>query len=153
MSNKKEEEKKVEFKGQWTKTEKTGLDYSRNLEKQYKEVPPYAKDEKGKFINNSSKPILVESEPFNVDEYIQSFKDDCDIYKILEKAYLSNNIGLLNVNTGGQYVDISDLPDNPYEMENISKDVAEAMANYTPSVEDNMDENKEENKEEKEVKQ
>lgn len=155
MSNKKEEEKKVQFKGQWTETEKTGLDYSRKFEKQYKEIPPYTKDDKGNFLNDSSQPKLVESEPFDVDEYIQSFKDDCDIYQLLEKAYLSQNVGLLNRNDNGIYDDISELPEDPYEFENLQRNLNEELVKINSS-EEKKEEIKEEIKEEKkeeEVKQ
>lgn len=149
------EKKKISFKGQWTETNKTGLDYSRNLEPQFKEIPPYAKDEKGKFLNESSQPILVEGEPFDVDEYIQSFKDECDIYKILEKAYLSSNPSLLIQNHNAVYDDISELPDDPYEFEDMQRDINAALENLG-SIEP-KDEPKDENNdvkiEEKEVKQ
>lgn len=42
---------------------KTSLDYSRKLEKRYKEVPPYAVDLEGNIINKKSVPVLVEDEP------------------------------------------------------------------------------------------
>lgn len=122
------ESKKVKFNGQWVGISKTGLDYSRKLEKQFKEIPPYAKNEKGEFINDKSVAVLVEAEPFDIDEYIQSFKDECDIYKILEKAYLSQNISLLNQYPGGVYDDISDLPDDPFEMEDINNRANEVLA-------------------------
>lgn len=105
---------KVIFKGMWTQTKKSGLDYSRKLEKRFVEVPPYAVDlETGKLINKSSEPILVEDEPFDVDEYIQSFKDECDIYTILEKFALTGCTDSTLINKKVMsFGDISELPDN-----------------------------------------
>lgn len=80
----------------WNPNPRKGLDYSRKLEKQFIEVAPYAKDDKGKFINESSQPILMETDPIDVDAQIQSYKDDVDIYKILEKWLLSGDNSLIN---------------------------------------------------------
>ena len=144
------ENKKFKFNGHWVGISKTGLDYSRKLEKQYKEIPPYAKNEKGEFINDKSVAVLVEAEPFDIDEYIQSFKDECDIYKILEKAYLSQNISLLNQYPGGVYDDISDLPDDPFEMEDINNRANEALVELiNKQNEENKDEVVEQPQEEK----
>lgn len=114
VNNETGEVSKVIFKGMWTHTVKTGLDYSRKLEKRFVEVPPYAVDlESGKLINKSSEPILVEDEPFDVDEYIQSFKDECDIYTILEKFALTGCTDSTLINKKVMsFGDISELPDN-----------------------------------------
>lgn len=105
---------KVVFKGMWTHTAKTGLDYSRKLEKRFVEVPPYSCDvQTGKILNKTSEPILVEDDPFDVDEYIQSFKDECDIYTILEKFALTGCTDSTLINRKVMsFGDISDLPDN-----------------------------------------
>ena len=127
-------EKKKKFPTMWDEIPKTGLDYSQKLEKTYVEVPPYAKNEKGEFINNSSVPIEVEGEPFDVDAYIQSFKDDVDIYKILEKAFLSGDASLLNRNMAGAYGDISNIPDNFNDIQNQFGDSVEALAGLDQNI-------------------
>ena len=87
----------MDFIDMWTGREKTGQDCSNKYIRQFVEIPPYAKDEKGKFINESSKTILKEIEPFDMDEYIQSFKEDTDIYAILKKFNMSGDISLLKL--------------------------------------------------------
>ena len=91
------------FLTMWTGREKTGLDYSRKTEKRFKEVPPYAVDLDGKIINKKSVPVLVEDEPFDVDEYIQSFKDETDIYTILEKFAMTGCTDTTLINKGVMY--------------------------------------------------
>jgi len=114
VNNETGEVSKVIFKGMWNHTKKTGLDYSRKLEKRFVEVPPYATDiETGKILNKTSEPILMEDEPFDVDEYIQSFKDECDIYTILEKFALTGCTDSTLINKKVMsFGDISELPDN-----------------------------------------
>ena len=121
------------FLTMWTGREKTGLDYSRKTEKRFKEVPPYAVDLDGKIINKKSVPVLVEDEPFDVDEYIQSFKDETDIYTILEKFAMTGCTDTTLINKGVMsFGDISELPDNINEMNDYYKSV-EAKLNEMSS--------------------
>lgn len=104
----------VKFRTPYGGVEKTKQDCSDPMQKRWKEIPPYAVDTKtGKFINKTAVPILVPDEPFNIDEYIQSFKDDCDIYTILEKFALTGCTDTSLINKGVMsFGDISELPDN-----------------------------------------
>lgn len=108
----------------WNPKPRKGLDYSRKLERQFVEVAPYAKDEKGKFINEKSVPVLIETDPIDVDAQIQSYKDDVDIYKILEKWMLSGDNSLINPNghkawedmPKNQVYDYTEYPDNIHDL-------------------------------------
>ena len=142
----------MKFLDMWSGRKKSALNYSRKLEKQYVEIPPYARDDKGKFINDSARPILKEIDPLDIDAYIQSFKEDTDIYKILEKAYYANDPTYLNRKVGGFYGDISDLPADPFAMEELNKDIVAAMAAGVGSDSNNVEieEDKKENSEVKE---
>jgi len=110
---------------------KTAEDCSDPYQKRYKEIPPYAVDTETKnIINKKSVPVLVEDEPFNIDEYIQSFKDECDIYTILEKFALTGCTDTSLINKGVMsFGDISELPDNMNDMneyfDNLNKKLAE----------------------------
>lgn len=105
---------KSPFRTMFSGIKKTAEDCSDPFQKTYKELPPYAVDpETKKILNKKSVPILVEDEPFNIDEYIQSFKDDCDIYTILEKFALTGCTDQSLINKGVMsFGDISELPDN-----------------------------------------
>lgn len=119
----------MEFIDMWTGRQKTGQDCSNKYIRQFVEIPPYTKDDKGKFINESSKTILKEIEPFDMDEYIQSFKEDTDIYVILKKFNMSGDISLLNQKQGF-YEDISELPDNHFDLEYMSESIKMAYNDY-----------------------
>ena len=127
---------------------RTPQDCSDPMQKRFKELPPYAVDVKtGKLINKLSVPVLVPDEPFNIDEYIQSFKEDTDIYTILEKFALTGCTDTSLINKGVMsFGDISELPDNFNDMneyfENankklntMSKELAQDILNENKSVE------------------
>lgn len=126
----------ISFKSMYgTGFKKTSLDYSRKLEKRFKEVPPYAVDLEGNIINKKSIPVLVEDEPFDVDEYIQSFKDECDIYTILEKFALTGCTDTSIINKGVMsFGDISELPDNINEMNDYYKTLEDKLKTMSPDV-------------------
>lgn len=92
-------------------TPRTGLDYSRNTEDIFEEIPPYAKDENGKFLNETSEPIIKKTGVINIQEKIDSYKDEVDIYKILARVAASGDDSLLNIKQG-VYGDYSSIPDN-----------------------------------------
>lgn len=140
---------KSPFRTMYSGIEKTAEDCSDPYQKTYKELPPYAVDpETKKILNKKSVPILVEDEPFNIDEYIQSFKADCDIYTILEKFALTGCTDQSLINKGVMsFGDISELPDNfndlneyfteaNKKLSSFSKDVATQILDDTVSVDD-----------------
>lgn len=87
-------------------------DYSNPFEEVFEEIPPYALDPKtGKLLNETSQPILISKGKINVWEKIQSFRDEVDLYKILEKFAYSGDQSILNARACS-YGDISNLPDN-----------------------------------------
>lgn len=117
--------------------EKTGLDYSNTKEPIYTEIPPYTKDENGEWLNDSSFPKIVQTGYIDVQEKIQSYADDVDIYKILERFAYSGDTTLIN-RSHGIYTDVSDIPDNLHSfneyvgsnleaLKNIDSDLAKAI--------------------------
>lgn len=52
---------------------------------------PGAKDENGKMINDTRFDKVVKGSKTDLQEYIQSFADECDIYKILERCARSGD--------------------------------------------------------------
>ena len=78
----------------------------------FEEVPPYAIDpNSGKFLNDSSQPKLISKGKINIQEKIQSFAKEVDLYSILEKFAYGEDASLLNARPC-QYGDISDLPND-----------------------------------------
>lgn len=102
---------------------KSSQDLSREEEVVYKEIPPYAKDlETGELLNDSPVPKLVENGKVNIQEKIQSFKDDVDIYKILEKYAYSGNPEFITKRAPQKGdIDISQFPDNINDFDYMSR--------------------------------
>ena len=88
----------------------TGQDLSNEFEDVYEEIQPFAVDPKtGEFLNNSSIPKIVKTGKINVQEKIQSFSNDVELYHILEKFAYSGDTAFINAREC-QYGDISDMP-------------------------------------------
>ena len=126
------EVQQVKFRTLYGGVEKSKQDCSNPMQKRWKEIPPYAVDTKtGKFINKTAVSILVPDEPFNIDEYIQSFKDECDIYTILEKFALTGCTDTSIINKGVMsFGDISDLPDNFNDLNEYFEKASKKLAEF-----------------------
>ena len=128
---------------------KTGQDFSNAMEDVYEEVPPFAYDEEtGEFLNKSSFPKLVKVGQVNVQEKIQSYFEDVDIYTILAKFAMSGDESLLKRQVGF-YGDISTVPDNVHDfdayvtrnlaaLKKVSPDLASVVLNENSSEADIM---------------
>ena len=89
-----------------------GQDLSNELEDVYQEIQPFAVDPKtGEFLNNSSIPKVIKTGQINVQEKIQSFASDVELYHILEKFAYSEDSAIINQKACA-YGDISEMPDN-----------------------------------------
>lgn len=114
--------------------EKTGQDLSRTKEDVFTEVPPFAYDEEtGEFLNKSSFPLLVKTGQVDVQERIQSYLDDVDIYKILERMAISGDTSLVNRQVGF-YSDISNVPNNIHDFDNYVAANAHALEKVDPAL-------------------
>lgn len=134
----------VVFYSSYVGRSRTGLNLSNKFEDVYEEIPPYAVDVvTGELLNKTPDPILKCIGKKNIFEEIQSFRDDCDIYKILERVAISGDTSFLNRRVG-LFGDFVNLPDNindfnQYvkkvfdENQNVSKEVLEAAINSSLS--------------------
>lgn len=87
-------------------------DLSREIEDVYTEITPYAVDpDTGKFLNDSSVPKIIKTGTVNVQERIQSFAKEVDLYSILEKFAYSDDPALVNARPCA-YGDLSELPND-----------------------------------------
>lgn len=87
-------------------------DLSREIEDVFTEITPYAVDpETGKFLNDSSVPKIIKTGTINVQERIQSFAKEVDLYSILEKFAYSDDPALINARPCA-YGDLSELPND-----------------------------------------
>lgn len=100
------------FRTAWNNPFKpVGIDCSNTKEKLYEEILPYTKDENGKLINDSPYSIFVEKGYVDIQEKIQSYAKECDIYSILEKFANSGDESFIQKSVG-YYGDISSVPTN-----------------------------------------
>ena len=72
------------------------VDYSKQTIAQYVSVPPYTKDKKGNFINETSYYRLVKVADKNIHDYIQSFKDETDLSTIIKRLTINNQMPTLD---------------------------------------------------------
>lgn len=119
--------------------EKTGQDLSNTKEPVFTEVPPFAYDEEtGEFLNKSSFPKLVKTGEVDVQEKIQSYLDDVDIYKILEKVALSGDMiessPLTNVSKGLSDVDITNIPNNIHDFDKMVQSNLHQLKKVSPEL-------------------
>lgn len=140
--------KKVEFRSMWSNPfDSITQDLSNEFEEVYQEIPAYAVDPKtGEFLNNSSVPKIISIGKVNVQERIQSFEKETDLYSILEKFAYSGDISLLNARECG-YADISELPNdlngfaqytraNFNKLKDMNPELANMILDETKSPED-----------------
>lgn len=81
----------------------------------YKSLPPYAKDEDGKIINDSQfyKRICIGKK--DLQEIVDSNIESTNYYKVIDAYMACGDISLLNVRKG-EYGDISSIPSNPNDL-------------------------------------
>ena len=56
---------------------------------------PCSKDENGKLINDTRFDLVVKGQKTKLQDYVQSFEDEADIYKILERCARSGDYSVL----------------------------------------------------------
>lgn len=144
------EVKKNQFRTMWSNPHGViGQDLSDPFQDLIEEIPPFTKDENGKWLNDSSVPIYKKVGKINVQEQIQSYADDVDIYKILEKFALTGDESVINKNPGFYY-DISNIPtnfndfqhyllNNSKNLDFFSKDMKEKILNGENISQDLLD--------------
>lgn len=114
---------------------KTGQDLSNTKEPIYKELPPYAIDEKtGEFLNKSSFPKLVKVGEIDVQEQIDSFADEVNIYKILERFALSGGDNTIINRSVGTFGDFVDIPDNLHDFDMYVGSKIDDIKKYDPEL-------------------
>lgn len=116
-----------------------GSDLSCEYNQTYIEIPPFTKNEKGEWINDSAVSKWVKGDKLNVVEYVQSFRDSVDLSKIIDLVSKTGDTTLLN-RRQGFYADITDIPQNQNDfndkinnfidvLSGIDKDIAKEVIN------------------------
>lgn len=81
---------------------------------------------------------LVESGHRDVNEYIQSSRDDCDVYSVIER-FNRGDVSALNQVDGGQFMDVIGLPTNLAQAQQMLIDVQSRFDNLPASVKQKFD--------------
>lgn len=124
------------FRGQWSNPfPPEGLDCSNEYVDTYLEIPPFTKNEKGEILNDTDLPKFVKNGKINIQERIQSYAQDCDIYTILERFANSGDTSLINARNA-QYGDITNLPDNLNDMDNYISNQFEQFSDLDSTLKD-----------------
>ena len=116
-------------------TLRTGQDLSNEYEQTYKELAPYERNEKGEFLNDSPFPKLVLAEKVNIQERIQSFFEDVDLYHLLAKMAVTGDVSFLN-KKAGFYADISNIPNNYNDINEYYKNLSKQYNALDPKIKD-----------------
>ena len=110
-------------------------DLSNEFEETFIEIAPFTKDEKGNWLNDTSVPKLVPNGKINIQERIQSFVDDVDIYKILERFAYTGDMALFNQRSCiDNDIDISNLPDNLNDFNDLFNDMKDNLGSLHPDL-------------------
>ena len=127
---------KPKFRSMWCNPYKVEpQDLSNEFEETFIEIAPFTRDEKGNWLNDTSVPKLVPNGKINVQERIQSFADDVDIYKILERFAYSGDMSLFNQRPGlDNDIDISNLPDNLNDFNDVFNDMKDSLGSLHPDL-------------------
>lgn len=97
------------------------------------EIPPFTKNEKGEWLNDSAVSKWVKGDKFNVDEFINSFKDSVDLAHIIDLVMKTGDRSYLNQRQGF-YADISDLPNDANTFNEKINDYVDFIAKMDPDV-------------------
>ena len=117
---------------------RTAQDLSRRTEKTFINVPPYtlnpdALGDDDRFLNKSDTFILVPGPDKDIQDDIQSFASDCDIYNILRRA--ASGLDVSNSFTGqGIYGDFSAIPTNPLDVESQQRELRQSLDSVPADV-------------------
>lgn len=126
----------MKFKSQFNNfTEKTSLDYSNQYEQTYVELEPYARNDKGEFLNDSPFPKLVPGDKINVQERIDSYFEEVDLYHILAKVASTGDLSYLD-KKAGFYGDISNIPNNYNDINSYFKNIGDEFKKLPSEIKD-----------------
>lgn len=115
----------MKYKSQWHNNDlKKVVDYSERTEMTYQEIAPFSIDpETGEFLNKTPLPKLIPLGLVDVQERIDSFKKDVDVYTILEKVLITGDESLLK-RKQAVFTDVYDLPDNIHELTELYQKIS-----------------------------
>ena len=76
----------------------------------YNSLSPFAKDDKGKIINDTNTYKRFKVGERNLQEIIDSNIEQCNYYRLIDAFNASGDINILNVKPNNNYGDVSNVP-------------------------------------------
>lgn len=123
---------KTTYSTEWREPQKMS-----SMVKIYKEIKPGTFDKDGNILNKEDHNILIEAGEEDLQAKIDSFRDSVDIYKLIEKFILTGDESYINQKQG-QYMDISDLPDNINDFQDFKKKALEKASTFDEDLTKNI---------------
>lgn len=106
------------------------VNYHQESIAQYVSVPPYTKNKDGTFINETSYYKLVRVADKNVQEYIQSFKDETDLSTIIKRLTINGQVPTLqDFINNNSFGDVSSFDRNAVDPVKSLNDQVAALQN------------------------
>lgn len=103
--------------------EKTGIDCSNPMRKQFVEVQPFAVDpDTGEILNPTGQLVLKEVAPINQDEVIQSYFETSDFKTVLNRIRKGSGEEIPTADGTGSFLDLSNMPKNIRELDRYLKE-------------------------------
>ena len=114
-------------------TEKTGVDCSNPMRRQFVEIQPFAVDpDTGEILNSTGEVALKEVAPVNQDEMIQSYFESTDLRTVLTRIRKGSGEDL-PINDGtGSFIDLTQMPRNRMELDRYLKEKKNKAVNPSP---------------------
>ena len=104
-------------------TEKTGVDCSDPMRKQFVEIQPFSVDpDTGEILNQTNQVALKEVAPINQDEVIQSYFESTDLKTVLSRIRSGSGEAVPAYDGTGSYIDLANMPKNIMEMDRYLKE-------------------------------
>lgn len=103
--------------------DKTGVDCSDPMRKQFVEIQPFSVDpDTGEILNQTNQVTLKEVAPINQDEAIQSYFESTDLKTVLNRIRSGSGEAVPAYDGTGSYVDLANMPKNIMELDRYLKE-------------------------------
>lgn len=103
--------------------EKTGIDCSNPMRKQFVEIQPFAVDpDTGEILNPTGQLVLKEVAPINQDEVIQSYFESTDLKTVLGRIRKGSGEEVPTYDGTGSFLDLANMPKNIRELDRFLKE-------------------------------
>lgn len=124
----------MKFRTAYTGVKRSVLNASNPYVETFVCVEPYAVDtESGECVNPTPYAVLIPGDKINIQEKIQSYARDCDLYTILERYAVSGDSTLINKRVAS-FADIVGIPDNKNDFNEFIQQHIDGLSKTNPEI-------------------